>query len=418
MSYYEFILFVSVCVLVGAGVLAVIVLIFNWTCQLLRVQNAVDSANRHTICPACHRFVALKYYQCDKCGAIHDLTPTEHEVYYKTCTCGQKMPKLPSNGRNEFNAVCSHADCRHFLGQDAGKYPETVIPLIGGPSTGKTAFLAAWTVYAQIRLPFEHKADAEFPFPGGKEYASQCMRLFSTGTEPRKTSDRTPDGLGMDVTFKKNKKQNTRLYLYDPAGEVFDYNPNSLNSFNYYDYMDGAIFLIDPFSIPMLRKKYEHALRVSERESNFQVFSDRIVDYSEKFIRGLYSHDLAPNEYHYASCAVVLTKADAFDLDEYIGDKAARRRIADDPRITFEDALHETCLEQLHQWGMGHVLKQLQLHFREVRCFSVSAFGHMPKPGVPFAPHRIEMPVLWLMQQKKRRLAFRQKIALLSGRKI
>ena len=402
MPDYDVLIPLGVLILVGTCVIVVICLIIYWTNQLIRVQNAIASANRNTICPTCHRFVKLQFYQCDQCGEILDLTPTEHEIDFKTCPCGRKMPKLPGHGRNECVAICSHADCRSLLGRDAGEYPETVIPIIGGPSTGKTAFLTAWTVYAQIRLSYEQKATAEFPFPSGKEYAKHCMTLFSKGLEPQKTSNRTPDALGMDITF-KNKKRNTRLYLYDPAGEVFDYNPNSLQGFRYYDFMDGAVFLIDPFSIPLLRKKYDQQLQIFEKESSFQVFSNRTGDYSEKFIRGLYAHDLAKDEYHYASCAVVITKADAFDLDSIIGDQAAKRRIADNPRIIYEDALHDICFEQLHEWGIGHVLKQLQLHFKELRCFSVSAFGHMPKSGVPFAPQRIEMPVLWLMQQKQRR---------------
>ena len=393
-------MFWLIVLLVGFSVLMVASLIVRWTCQLLSLQHAVASANQHTICPACHRFVKLQYYQCDKCGQIHDLTPTENEIYYRMCSCGRKISKLPTNGRYEFVAVCEHAECRHFLGRNAGRYPETVIPIIGGPSTGKSAFLSAWTVCSQTQFVYEQRAEISFPFPDGHEYARRCQRLFSTGAEPQKTSDRTPNGLGMDIVF-TNRKRNTRLYLYDPAGEVFGYNPRSLQTFNYYNFMDGAAFLIDPFSIPIIRKKYESELQISENKSAFQVFKDRTVDYSEKFIRGLYSHDLATNEYHYASCAVIITKADAFDLDSQLGDKAARKRIAGTPRISYEDALHEVCFEWLNEWGMGHVLKQLQLHFKEVRCFSVSAFGHMPRSGQPFTPKRIEMPILWLMQQKR-----------------
>jgi hypothetical protein len=388
--------------IVGISVLGVLCLIAHWTRKLLRIHKAIMSANRHTICPACHRFVRLRYFQCDKCGTVHDLTPTEHEAGHKMCSCGRNLSKLPGKGRNELVAVCTYSDCRYLLGRNAGKDSETVIPIIGGPSTGKSAYLAAWTFYAQTQLPQEHKAVAKFPFPGGKEFAKRCMTLFSTGTEPQKTSNRTPNALGMDIAF-KNKQYNTRLYLYDPAGEVFDYNPNSLQDFHYYDYMDGVIFLIDPFSIPVLRAKYADALRVAEIESHFQVFAERTVDYSEKFIRAMYLHHLAPDEYHYASCAVVITKADAFDMDSFIGNQAVRRRITEDPRISYEDALSDVCFEQLHHWGMGHVLKQLQWHFKEVRCFSVSAFGHMPKPGIPFTPKRIEMPILWLMQQRQRR---------------
>ncbi|MCL2348398.1 MAG: hypothetical protein FWC50_09070 [Planctomycetaceae bacterium] len=362
---------------------------------------AVRHSRRYSVCPACHRIIRLTVFQCDTCGRANELIPVEKEVFYKRCSCGKRLPKLPRNGRDELIALCPYHQPCFPVGRHSGQYPDVLIPIVGGTSTGKSAFLAAWTIYAQGQLAYQYGVDVTFPFPGGSEYAAHCNQRFQQGIPPAKTSVTNPNGLGMDIVSRTTQK-GIRVYLYDPAGEVFDpmrkESESSLVPFEYYDFMDGAVFVIDPFSIPEVQKKYPHSLL---DEYGIQASDKRASDSCEKFIRGLYAHNLAIDEYHYASCAVVITKADAFDLDSRVGKAAAQKRMAADPGLGFEDALDEACSMQLKAWGLGHVLELLESHFKEVRCFSVSAFGHSPKPGVSFAPQRIELPILWLLNKKK-----------------
>ena len=361
---------------------------------------ATEQSRRYTICPACHRVIRLVHFACEVCGQVHELIPTEKDVFYKQCTCGQRLPKVPRYGRNELTALCANHQPYLPIGTHTGTFPEVVIPIIGGTATGKSAFLAAWTVYTLGQLQFHYGVDVRNPFSGGVEYAADCVRRFQQGIPPGKTSHRNPQGIGMDIVSRTNRK-GVRLYLYDPAGEVFDplgeESENALTPFEYYDFMDGTLFMIDPFSLPMFQKTYPQSLL---HKHGFEASVKRTEDSCEKFIRGLYAHNLARNEYHHASCAVVITKADAFDLDSLVGKSAVTKRRINNSSLSFEDALDEACAVQLKEWGMGRVLDLLESHFKEVRCFSVSAFGHPPESGVAFDPQRIELPVLWLINKK------------------
>jgi len=372
--------------------------------RLRQLYWAVEQARRYTICPACHSVIRLIHFMCDSCGRINKLIPTEEDVFYHQCSCGQRLPKVPRYGRNELTALCPNHQPYLPIGKYTGTFPEVVIPIIGGTATGKSSFLAAWTVYTLGQLQFRYGVDVTCPFSGGVEYAADCFSRFQQGIPPDKTSIRNPQGIGMDIVSRTNRK-GVRLYLYDPAGEVFDplgdESENTLTPFEYYDFMDGAFFMIDPFSLPVFQKRYPQSLL---NKHGFEASVKRTEDSCEKFIRGLYAHNLALNEYHHASCAVVITKADAFDLDSLIGKSAARKRMANDSGLSFEDALDKVCAMQLKEWGMGRVIDLLESHFKEVRCFSVSAFGHPPESGVPFEPQRIELPVLWLLNKKMPRM--------------
>jgi hypothetical protein len=401
MNFFAFAVLIAVLVptLISGGHVLYLLRQFYW---------ASEEARRYALCPACHSRIELTRFKCNHCSTVNELIPTEKEIFYTQCSgCGTRLPKLPRLGREGLIAICSNENCGFPIGKNAGKYREVAIPFLGNTSTGKTAFLTAWTVYAQTQLIRDYPVKLSFPFPGGDEFAKKCRTLFATGDNVDRTHERTPLGLGMDIV-PKNGTNGLRVYFYDPAGEVFDYGPNSLQHFHYYDFMEGCIFLIDPFATPELRDRYDTA-------SVGMVASEKsIEDSCEKFIRGLYEHNLARNEYHYAYCAVVITKADAIvstkakdgmlDLDSQIGNKAVQKEVSNDPSLDYEDVLSEICEQKLQQWGVGHVMQLLNEHFKEVRYFSVSAFGHPPQKGVPFAPQRIELPILWLLRKQRSNL--------------
>ena len=389
--------------------LFVIVTLCIMTCPLLyggyvfyllaRLDRAEKQARRYSICPVCHRVIRLTHFRCS-CGKDHELIPTDKEIFYIKCSCGKRLPKLPRLGRDELVALCPHHRPYHSIGKYVGTFPEVLLPIVGGTSTGKSALLAAWTFYAQKRLPFGYGVDVTFPFEGGTEYADDCLRRFQQGVPPGKTALIDPPAVGLDIVSQTSRK-GLRLYLYDPAGEVFDplsnESENTLNPFGYYDFMDGVLFVIDPFSLPVFQQKYPQEFLNSH---GFQASDKRTEDSCEKFIRGLYAHNLGHDEYHYASCAVVITKADAFELDSLVGDGAVQKHMKANPRLSFDDALDEVCSLQLKNWGLGHVVELLSKHFKSVRCFSVSAYGHVPEDGIPFIPQRIELPILWLLNKK------------------
>ena len=362
-------------------------------------------------CPACHRKVSPIAFLCSYCSNKNILIPEEGAIFSKPCvSCRKELPTVRQCGQDKLVAFCPTSGCNYRIGKYAGKFPEVIIPIVGDMSTGKSAFITAWSFCAEKNLKSDYGVTVSYPFDGG-QYTQKCIKLFEDGEIPEKTNDFNPHGIGMDILSEPDKG-GIRLHFYDAAGEVFDplreESENTLVPLKYYDCMDGVIFIIDPFSTPTLRHKYPQTLLETY---GFQASNNESELSCDKFIRGLYDeHDLARDEYHYAPCAVVITKADAIikkgepdelNLDTLVGNEAVRAKKKQNSSMSDEDALHEACSSQLHEWGMGRVLTLLEEHFKEVRCFSVSAFGHLPQRGVPFVPQRIELPVLWLLRMQK-----------------
>ena len=403
-TFLLFIVFIIAGPLAFAFYLISMVLLYDWALR--------KHSQFYCLCPACHRMVTPTEFACH-CGAVQDLTPTKREIFYQQCVmCGRRLPTLPWLGRNELIALCPNPihTARYYIGQHAGKYPDMAIPLVGNTSTGKTEFLAAWVVYVQTQLERNYPVEVSYPFQGGPEFAKECQRRFANGASAARTSDRSPVGIGMDIVS-TNGKGGLRAFFYDPPGEVFDFNPNSLQQFHYYDFMNGCLFLIDPFATPGLWGHYNTAsfgIAASEKS---------IRDGCEKFINGLREHGLARSEYHFAYCAVVITKTDAkftnragsviFSLDSQIGDEAVRKVMSNDPSLVYEDVLDEICEEKLRRWGMGGALDILEENFVEVRYFSVSAYGKNKTPVESkrnFTPERVEMPILWMLNKRNPKL--------------
>ncbi|MDO4587987.1 MAG: hypothetical protein Q4C95_11940 [Planctomycetia bacterium] len=355
----------------------------------------MKSSQKSVICPKCHHIVPLKFFICPNCRRVQKVVPTEKSIFFFQCECGKVLPTTNENDRHLLTAVCP--ECYNIIGPKAGIHKEIIIPIIGGPSTGKSAFLGAWIVIAQQLFPRKYEMNISFPFPEDKKYVKNCNFLWSRGLKPEKTTVALPNGIGMDVV-RQGKSHGLRIYCYDPAGEFFD-NTKILKNFVFYDYMDGAIFLIDPFTIKAVRNKF--CSQIFQMSSvGFQVSDRDVNDYCDRFINSLKRyHNLKDNQYHYAFCAVVITKTDAFDLDSYIGEKAVSVVMSKNPKLSFNEALNLVCVNFLETGGLGDVLEKLRTHFKEVRCFSVSAFGHMPDLNDDYNPKRVEHPFLWLLSK-------------------
>ena len=316
-------------------------------------------------------------------------------------------------------AICPTPGCGHELGKNQGRHEEFIIPIIGGPSAGKTTFMDAWVVTAC--RTFTRKYNITFPFPEDVSRSKKCIQYWDKGQRPEKTQlqfenrkrstvqkyeeDQSPEDTpvatatcqGMDIV-PKNRTKGFRVYMFDPAGEFFDSGKNLLD-FTYYDYMDGVIFLIDPFAIAAVHQHYYDKLKDAEK-LGFQVANRDMNDICDRFITSLKDyHQLGNNEYHYAHCAVVITKTDSFDLDELIGQKAIERLMKKKPSLNYLDAMNILCTNFLEKAGIGQILVKLEDHFEEVRCFSASAFGHMPDTGKMYTPERVDLPVKWIIKE-------------------
>ncbi|MBR2693497.1 MAG: hypothetical protein IKE69_04720 [Thermoguttaceae bacterium] len=390
--------YIILCIAVIVILVPVIVLALS-TKSMFRFFATGKTTDHKTICPKCHKMFYPRTFRC-QCGNWIKLEISESH-YEKCPRCRRIIPKTFELGRDQYHTLCEN--CKTDNGINAGKYPLLVVPIIGGTSTGKTSFLSAFIAAFSGNNKNVGPYSLTFPFPGNQKFIAECRAQWSAGRSPEKTRERLPDGVVADFVGHIKRHQGYRMYFYDPAGEYFD-KTDKLQNFKYYEGMEGVIFLIDPFSIRKFKNAYDQHQQFHHENNteNFQVSDKDVDDYCDIFINGLLRfHGLTHNERLNSVCAVVITKADAFNLDYLIGEKGIRKYMSQHRHITYDDAMDNVCRRFLNATGAGMVLTKLNENFDEIRCFSISAFGHMPDTGVSYKPQRVEKPILWILERKR-----------------
>ena len=92
-------------------------------------------------CPHCYMTFKVPGYVCPSCGKIHkDLIPGKTGILVARCECGRFLPSALATGRSRLGGVCP--ECEKTLATAGAK--EFTLQLIGGNTSGKTAYLAAF----------------------------------------------------------------------------------------------------------------------------------------------------------------------------------------------------------------------------------------------------------------------------------
>jgi len=325
-------------------------------------------------CPHCYEKTTLPEYVCNHCGKIHTkLMPNSYGILFHQCLCGQKLPATFFVNRGQLQARCQA--CHQLLHREHIESRKIFIPILGGPSAGKTAFM-----FAVVRKLLEEKA-AEMGFETAfvekkteSEYQSVVNQLRK-GNVPTKTVASIPKAFNLEL--KKGGQTKWVLYIYDPAGEAFE-NTENLSVHLYYAYLSGMIMIVDPFSIPAVRRDYENDLSrtwssVNPSQLNLEdALAGVLLTLEESFGLSKTSKIKKP-------LAVVISKVDAFGLEELIGKESALIR------------------QQLIDWDEGALIQQLDTRFEKVRYFSCSALGRIPdSTNNDFVPHHVFDPMLWI----------------------
>lgn len=351
----------------------------------------------YMLCPKCHNLTHRPIYICEKCGTEHrNLLPWFGGIFYRKCSCGKYLPTTRILGRTDLIAVCPDPACGQVLGRRAEDSQIIAFSVVGGPSSGKTAFLMAAVNELTGKIARFRRWNIEIPLPGDRTSAERWTYFIDNGIAPQKTNIRQPTAFTLEI-LNDGLREKKRINFYDPAGEVFK-ESGSLSGHLYHRFIEGVVFIIDPFTIPELARMYRNHL--DQKRGVLEVIEKSPEDYCEALIISLErDHQLSKNKLQNAPCAIVLSKSDAFNLDDLIGTAAARNLMERYPQMSIEDALDAVCRGALVQWGMGNLLSLLEDHFGECRCFSVSAFGHSKDEIKPFQPQRVELPLLWLLDR-------------------
>ena len=358
-------------------------------------------------CPDCHTQMSIPTFICPKCSTEHTrLWPSIYGIVSHRCTCETKLPtlrmKIPGMNlmkRDDVVRICP--SCRSQINAGIGTGTNIHIPIVGGPSTGKSNLIVMAT--KEFKETYESNYRYTISFTDSKhelDYNENVKRL-ATGRELAKTIEVAAHAYNLKIQPPRSLVPKL-AYIYDAAGEAYNTSVNTQLQ-EYYKYIDGILFVIDPFSVGGYRAihmneihQFQNLIRPSDLdvmqayERMFNMFEDSA---------GLHKGKRFPHP-----IAIVVTKVDALFLEDEIGSGAARRMMANDPTIKQEgDAINVLVRNFLNQYGLDHFVRDVEMQFSNVRYFSCSALGRMPdgRDGRSFEPIRVLDPLAWLLAGAK-----------------
>lgn len=364
-----------------------------------------------TACHECKEKSLIPTYICPKCGAKHtNLTPGVYGILHRTCIgedpdsyCGQELPTTFFNGRRNLEAICPF--CATPLA-DRESVP-ICIPIVGGRSVGKTAFITAFSREFINKVAPSKSWDIEFYNDAKANIYKEIEQDYLTGST--RMTDRPQDiNKASSVSFSFFVKgapfsPERLVHVYDIAGEVFtDNSENEIQK--QYEYCQGIVLMIDPFAIPVVRHRCEDKLTAEDIAGIGKADINGIVDSFLNKLREVTG--LSDMKMSAVPLAVVIGKIDSAGLITEIGDSAVRAKMAAEPeRFTdYYDTQDYLCRKFLKDNGMESFLKNVELKFKDNRFFSCSAIGHSRDQG-QYNPQGVMAPMQWLFGKADSKMA-------------
>ncbi len=348
-----------------------------------------------TACHECKEKSLIPVYICPKCGSKHtNLTPGVYGILHRTCNCGKKLSTTFFNGRKNLEAGCPH--CGHAL-TDRESRP-ICIPIVGGRSVGKTAFITAFSKEFIESVAPAKGFDIEFYNNKKEEIYKEITQDYIMGST--RMTDRPQDvnhasSVSFSFFVKHSKFSPERLiHIYDIAGEVFtDNNENEVQK--QYEYCQGIVLIVDPFSIPSIRYKYEELLEPEDIAGIGKADINEIINSFLNKLREVTG--LSDNKMATVPLAVIINKIDSAGLEQDIGETAVEKlmRTAPDKFMNYYDTQDYLCRKFLKENDMQSFLNNINIQFENNRFFACSAIGHTRDKG-KYEPKGVLPPMQWL----------------------
>src|SRR4051812_44788183 len=215
---------------------------------LLRAADSVLLWVRHIriTCPACGRHVDYPSYRCAGCGKVqHDVRPGRYGMIHRHCRCGMGMPTLLMLGSHRMTALCPH--CGKELEKEAGRVPETVLPVFGAAGAGKTQLLIATAIAARMLLE-RGGGSAVAADRAANDWLRQTVDDFARGGVVTKTSTAAQHAHALRLELNGRRRV---LKMFDAAGEVFQ-NADRITEMRYLEANPTFVFVVDPLTVPRL----------------------------------------------------------------------------------------------------------------------------------------------------------------------
>lgn len=350
-----------------------------------------------TACHECKEKSLIPTYICPRCGAKHtDLTPGVYGILKRKCNCGEKLPTTFFNGRKELEAECPH--CGHKL-TDRESRP-ICIPIVGGRSVGKTAFITAFSKEFIENVAPSKGLNIEFYNDKKADIYKEITQDFKTGST--RMTDRPQDvNAASSISFSffvqhPELSPERLIHVYDIAGEVFtDNSENEVQK--QYEYCQGIVLIIDPFAIPSIRIKYEELLEPADVAGIGKADINGIINSFLNKLREVTG--LSDNKMATVPLAVVISKIDSAGLEQDIGTMAVNKNMRNEPGkyTDFYDTQDYLCRKFLKENDMESFLHNIDIQFKNNRFFACSAIGHTRDKG-QYSPEGVLAPMEWLVK--------------------
>ncbi len=364
-----------------------------------------------TACHECKEKSLIPTYICPRCKAKHtNLTPGVYGILHRTCkgetegvVCGEKLPTTFFNGRRNLEAICPV--CSTPL-SDRESVP-ICIPVVGGRSVGKTAFITAFSrdfiekvaPSKSLETEFYNEKKADIYREIERDYQSGSTRITERSHDLKNASSVSFSFFIKGAPFTPERL----IHVYDIAGEVFTQNDENEVQ-KQYEYCQGIVFLLDPFSIPMVRNRYEDMLSAEDIAGIGTADISGIVDSFLNKLREVTG--LSDSKMSKVPLAVVIGKTDSADLSAEIGDRAVKTAMIRKPNVftDYYDTLDYLCRKFLRENGLESFVNSITLKFKDTRFFSCSAIGHTRDKG-RYVPQGVMAPMQWLFGKADPKMA-------------
>ena len=311
---------------------------------------------------------------CRKCGEANDfLWPNWYGVLSHRCVgCGRRLPTLGILGKRQLSRCCGNETCRMPLtGRHAGKAPERLVALVGGPGSGKTSYmLMAINEVTNGKGFFRGEIDE----PEQQKSFRHSYRRFTKGM----VTDATVVVRKAYIMYLKKGNSRFQLYIYDAPGEEFD-SFAGMKRQQYFSLIDGFILVVDPLSFKRVRD--------NKRPGDLGPTPlDDVV--SSTLMKAVAESSKYRNEKVAMRVAVVISKADLPAVRERIGDIRAGK---------VDSA---ACRKAISEWGGANAIQGIENRFESVEYFACSALGRDPDElaGPAFKPHGVMPPLEWVLK--------------------
>jgi len=351
-------------------------------------------------CPNCHKQMSIPIYICPGCATKHTrLWPSVYGVFRHRCAvCSTKLPTLDLLGRKKIIQRCAHDDCDYPLNEAVGRLVNVHVPIIGGPSVGKSNYLFMAINQFIDSFATPRKYMVEFPDEIHKNHYDSNLKLLSSGVTLLKTPDIVPHAYNLAI--KKKKRNIGRIvYLYDAAGEAYQDESETMRQV-YFKFIHGLIFVIDPFTIDLYYQKHKaeiEDIRTEVRPGD----KNSVMGSYERMLTILESSiGLKRGAKLKQPIAIIVTKTDGLNLEEEIGLSAAQELMKSDSSINLvEDAIDVLVRDFLKTNGLGNFMRNVNNQFDNIKYFSCSSLGRLPDgdSNQSFQPVRVLEPLLWIL---------------------